>query len=48
MSEPDKSQDIERGAAEEASDAPPTEMEREVSLPPEERWSGHADSDNED
>jgi hypothetical protein len=48
MSEPDKSQDVERGAAEDASDAPLTEMEREVSRPPEERWSGHADSDDKD
>jgi hypothetical protein len=47
MSGPDKSQDVERGAAEEASDAPLTEMEREVSRPPEERWSGHAGQDDE-
>jgi hypothetical protein len=31
--------DVERGAQEEYSDAPLTEMEREVSRPPEERWA---------
>jgi hypothetical protein len=38
---------VERGAAEENSDAPLTEMEREVSRPPEERWADHSDSGSE-
>jgi hypothetical protein len=37
-------QDVERGYAEEESGVPASEMEREVSRPPEERWSGHAET----
>ncbi len=43
MSDPhyEENEDVERGAAEENSDAPLTDMEREVSRPPEERWPEH-------
>lgn len=43
MSEPTgrENEDAERGAAEENSGIPATEMEREVSKPPEERWPEH-------
>ena len=43
MTEPgrEEDQDVERGAAEENAGAPLDEMEREVSKPPEERWSEH-------
>ena len=49
MTEPDReeSQDVERGAAEEYTDAPLDDMEREVSRPPEERWPEHRDSEPE-
>jgi hypothetical protein len=40
MSEPrhEENEDVERGYAEEHSDAPLDDVEREVSAPPEERW----------
>jgi hypothetical protein len=41
-------EDVERGAAEENSDAPLTDMEREVSRPPEERWAEHRESGSGD
>jgi hypothetical protein len=49
MSEPNRHEDehVERGYAEENSDAPLDEMEREVSKPPEERWSGDRGSESE-
>jgi hypothetical protein len=47
MTEPGH-EDVERGAAEENSDAPLTDMEREVSKPPEERWPEHQGSGQAD
>jgi hypothetical protein len=43
MSEPEheKNEDVERGYAEEQTDAPLDDVEREVSAPPEERWPEH-------
>ncbi len=42
----DGSENVERGYAEEASGVPASEMEREVSRPPEERWSADTDEDD--
>ncbi|MBB4906237.1 hypothetical protein [Actinophytocola algeriensis] len=43
MSEPthEKNEDVERGYAEENSEAPLDDVERDVSAPPEERWPEH-------
>jgi hypothetical protein len=48
MSEPngEQTEDVERGYAEENTDTPLDDVEREVSKPPEERWSGHRDTES--
>jgi len=46
MSQPQSDEPVERGAAEDNSDAPLTDMEREVSRPPGQRWADSHDTRN--